>query len=80
VILEVAGHRAKELKAKDETTGNTSSRNLLALIALAYKLATTERAESFAKRVDIGGTDDEHRVSWQQITHRVSHLGYGHGV
>src|SRR5258708_12640513 len=28
---------------------------LLALIALACSLATTARAESFAKRVDIGG-------------------------
>ena len=53
---------------------------LLAVIALACALATTARAESFAKRVDIGGGRMMYRVSWQRITHRAAHLGYGHGV
>src|SRR5258705_4164278 len=53
--LEVAGHRAGELEAKGETTMKHIVAKLLALIALACSLATTARAESFAKRVDIGG-------------------------
>src|SRR5258705_2885521 len=53
--LEVAGHRAGELEAKGETTMKHIVAKLLALIALACSLATTARAESFAKRVDTGG-------------------------
>jgi len=54
---------------------------LLALIALGYSLSTPAGAQSFAKRVDIGGgKDDVHRVSWQRITYRAAHLGYGRGV
>jgi hypothetical protein len=54
---------------------------LLALIALACSLATTARAESFAKRVDIGGGRMMYiECPWRRITHRAAHLGYGHGV
>src|SRR5215813_11970164 len=54
-LLEVAGHRAGELKRERRTTMKHIVVKLLALIALACPLATTARAESFAKRVDIGG-------------------------
>jgi hypothetical protein len=49
--VEVARHRVGELK----TTVKHIIVKLLALIALACSLATTSRAESFAKRVDIDG-------------------------
>jgi pimeloyl-ACP methyl ester carboxylesterase len=55
IFLEVAGHRTGDLKANDETTMKHIVAKLLALIALACSVATTARAESFAKRVDIGG-------------------------
>jgi pimeloyl-ACP methyl ester carboxylesterase len=53
--LEIAGHRTGDLKANGETTVKHIVAKLLALIALACLVATTARAESFAKRVDIGG-------------------------
>ena len=43
--------------------------------------STTSHAESFAKRVDIGGGRMMYiECAWQRITHRPAHLGYGHGV
>jgi pimeloyl-ACP methyl ester carboxylesterase len=48
----LSGHRAGELKAN--AVKHTVVK-LLALIALACALATTAHAQSFAKRVDIGG-------------------------
>src|SRR6478672_11663766 len=55
LICGICGHRACELKRERRTTMKHIVVKLLALIALACSLATTARAESFAKRVDIGG-------------------------
>jgi hypothetical protein len=54
-FVEVAGHRAGELKRRKANNMEHIVVKLPALIALACSLATTARAESFAKRVDIGG-------------------------
>jgi pimeloyl-ACP methyl ester carboxylesterase len=51
--FEVAGHRAGE--GERRTTMKHFVVKSLAVIALACSLATTARAQSFAKRVDIGG-------------------------